>query len=98
VPPTLAHHASRITQEALTNSLRHSDAAALSVTITFLPAQLRLSIHDNGRGFDPARSAGPDTGHFGLDGMKRRAAKIGGTLTLVFDPGGTTVTLTSPLP
>ena len=98
VPPTLAHHASRITQEALTNSLRHSDAAALSVTIAFLPAQLRLSIHDNGRGFDPARSAGPDTGHFGLDGMKRRAAKIGGALTLESTAAGTIISLTAPLP
>ena len=98
VPPTLAHHASRITQEALTNSLRHSAAAALSVTLTFLPAQLRLSIHDNGRGFDPARAAGPDTGHFGLDGMKRRAAKIGGALTLESTAAGTTISLTAPLP
>jgi len=97
VPPTLAHHASRIAQEALTNSLRHSDAAAFSVTLTFLPAQLRLSIQDNGRGFDPARSAGPDTGHFGVDGMKRRAAKIGGTLALESNVDGTTISLTTPL-
>ena len=98
MPPTLAHHATRIAQEALTNSLRHSDAAALSVTLTFAPSQLCLIIRDNGRGFDPAGAAGPHTGHFGLDGMKRRAAKIGGTLTLTSSTGGTTVTLTSPLP
>ena len=98
VPPTLAHHATRIAQEALTNSLRHSDAAEFSVTLTFLPAHLRLSICDNGHGFDPARPAGPDAGHFGLDGMKRRAAKTGGTLTLESTTSGTTITLETPLP
>jgi len=98
VPPTLAHHATRIAQEALTNSLRHSDAAELSMTLTFLPAQLRLSILDNGRGFDPARTAGPDAGHFGLDGMKRRAAKTGGSLSIASSTGGTTITLETSLP
>lgn len=98
VPPTLAHHATRIAQEALTNSLRHSDASERSVTLRFLPAQLRLSIRDNGRGFDQARTAGPESGHFGLDGMKRRAAKTGGALSIERSTGGTTVTFETPLP
>ena len=98
IPPTLAHHAARIAQEALTNALRHSGARAVTVTLVFAPHRLRLRLHDNGQGFDPTRAAGPASGHFGLDGMKRRAARVGATLTIESSATGTNITLEAPLP
>ena len=98
IPPTLAHHAARIAQEALTNALRHSGACAVAVTLAFAPHRLRLRLHDNGQGFDTTRAAGPASGHFGLDGMKRRAARVGATLTIESNAAGTTITLEAPLP
>ncbi len=98
IPPTLAHHAARIAQEALTNALRHSGARAVAVTLAFAPQKLRLVIRDDGHGFAPARADGPASGHFGLDGMKRRAARVGATLTIESNATGTTITLQAPLP
>ena len=46
----------------------------------------------------PERADGPATGHFGLDGMKRRAARLGGILTIKSNASGTTITLEAPLP
>ena len=97
ISPTLAHHAARIAQEALTNALRHSGARAVAVTLTFAPHRLRLRLHDNGQGFDTTGAAGPASGHFGLDGMKRRAARAGGTLTIESTATGTTITFEAPL-
>ena len=98
IPPTLAHHAARIAQEALTNALRHSGARAVYVTLAFAPQKLRLVIRDDGHGFAPERADGPAKGHFGLDGMKRRAARVGATLTIESNAAGTTITIEAPLP
>ncbi len=98
VSPALAHHAARIAHEALTNALRHSGAHAMELTLSFVPHGLQLTIRDEGHGFDPEQAAGPATGHFGLEGMKRRAARLGGTLTIESVTGkGTTITLNAPL-
>jgi signal transduction histidine kinase len=65
----------RITQEALRNAIRHADASEVAV---------RLTMADNGRGIsrsiDSARFVAQ--GHFGLAGMRERAAMIGGKLEI----------------
>ena len=53
---------------------------------------------DNGCGFDPAHPTEPKLPHFGLIGMRERAARTGAKLDLVSSPGnGCIVTLTLPL-
>ena len=81
----------RITQEALSNIWRHSGATHASIELVYLPEQLRLSIHDNGRGIMPVDDV--DTAHahdsqggLGLPGMRERAALIGATLKIISSP------------
>ena len=72
----------RITQEALHNAIQHANASEIAVRLTQYPDRLRLTVTDDGRGIeggvDPARFVAQ--GHFGLAGMRERAAMIGGRL------------------
>jgi signal transduction histidine kinase/DNA-binding response OmpR family regulator len=80
----------RIAQEALNNSLRHAAATTVTVYIYAKDERVEMEIVDNGKGFDPG--ATQDRGGLGLIGIRERAAKIGGSLTLQSAPGeGTTV-------
>lgn len=79
----------RIAQEALANSLRHARASAIGIELAFEPAAVRLAIRDDGDGFDPHATEPPAT--FGLLGMRERAARVGGTLSVASVPGGGTV-------
>ena len=80
----------RIGQEALMNALKHAQAEKIEVRLHYDGARVTLTISDDGRGFDPA--APPGDGHFGLVGMRERAAAIAATLDLRSTPGaGTTV-------
>lgn len=73
-----------ILQEAVGNAIRHGAASAVEVTIMFAPGELRLTIADNGRGFDTAILREP--GHYGLAGMARRVADLGGTMETTSSP------------
>lgn len=72
----------RITQEALNNAIQHADASEIAVRLTQYPDRLRLTVTEDGcgiaEGVDPARFVAE--GHFGLAGMRERAAMIGATL------------------
>jgi signal transduction histidine kinase len=72
----------RITQEALRNALQHADASEIAVRLTQYPDRLRLTVTDDGRGIaggvELARFVAQ--GHFGLAGVRERAAMIGGKL------------------
>jgi len=72
----------RITQEALHNAIQHADASEVAVRLTQYPDRLRLTVTDDGRGIvggvEPARFVAQ--GHFGLAGMRERAAMIGAKL------------------
>jgi PAS domain S-box-containing protein len=67
----------RITQEALNNALKHSDADNIKVTIQIDPTLVRIKVVDDGRGL--GTSAEAQTGR-GIDGMRQRAATIGARL------------------
>lgn len=95
----------RITQEALTNVLRHADATRTQVQLTRHRLGLRLEVTDDGCGFDPATLDHPQHGgeHAGLRGMRERAALFGGRLWLDSRPGHGTrlqleLTLNEPAP
>ncbi|BAJ31489.1 MULTISPECIES: GAF domain-containing sensor histidine kinase [Kitasatospora] len=87
----------RVAQEALHNALRHAGADTVTVTLTgTAPRGARLTVRDDGRGFDPesVRRAGR---HLGLVSMRDRAAAVGGRLSLESAPGrGTLVELEVP--
>jgi signal transduction histidine kinase len=72
----------RITQEALHNAIQHADASEVAVRLTQYPDRLRLTVTDDGQGIvggvEPARFVAQ--GHFGLAGMRERAAMIGAKL------------------
>jgi signal transduction histidine kinase len=78
----------RIVQEALHNVMRHSGADEALVRLESTDDLLRLTIRDNGSGFDPDTAIRPTS--LGLLSMRERAAAIGASLTIVSRPGGGT--------
>ena len=91
--PELESAVYRIVQAALTNATRHGAAEHATVTVTEDATRVYVSIHDDGRGFDPGL---PASG-FGIVGMRERAALLDGTLTIDSAPGRpTTVTASFP--
>jgi signal transduction histidine kinase len=80
----------RITQEAVSNAVQHSGASELAAEITYGDRSLDVVIADNGRGFEEAAASSGDRLHFGLVGMKERAALIGSALVIRSNPGGGT--------
>ncbi|MFF8385202.1 GAF domain-containing sensor histidine kinase [Streptomyces kanasensis] len=86
----------RVAQEALHNALRHSGAGQVAVRLTRHGQGARLTVGDDGNGFDPrvVRRAGR---HLGLVSMRDRAGGVGGTLTVRSAPGeGTTIEMEVP--
>jgi signal transduction histidine kinase len=81
----------RIAQEAITNAARHAGAAQIRVQLQRDLEAVRLRVSDNGRGFEVADRLAPGSGHYGLTGMRERAARIGGHLTITSSALGTVV-------
>lgn len=86
IPEEMALAAFRITQEAVTNILRHADAKNLLVRLQRLPQGLALSISDDGLGFAPSTDPGRE-GQRGMAGMSERIDQLGGTLSVTSEPG-----------
>ncbi|GAA2366388.1 sensor histidine kinase [Streptomyces cuspidosporus] len=83
----------RCTQESLANVRKHARASTVGVNLTRRPYGVELEITDDGTGFDPEESAG-----FGLDGMRKRLAELGGRLTVTSSVGdGTRILAMIPL-
>jgi two-component system sensor histidine kinase UhpB len=100
LPPSLESACYRITQEALNNATRHSKAKAVQIGVESDGRLLKLTIHDDGIGFDEeaARQRVLKAGSMGLIGMDERAQLAGGRLKLRSVPGGgTTVSAIFPL-
>ena len=84
----------RIVQEALNNSSKHAYAKNARVTVRQERNHLRVSIEDDGKGFDPSRVRG-----LGLVGMNERVSQLGGVLKVDSDPTrGTCLRVDLPLP
>ncbi len=89
----------RIVQEALNNIRRHAQATEASVVIEFTNDKVKVTISDNGRGFELAGRVDdlPRSGKLGLVGMQERARLLGGTLEVQSTPGqGTTIIIEVP--
>jgi len=88
----------RIVQEALNNVRRHAQVDHARVLLECKNGCLRVSVQDDGRGFDSAQVRTPDGFRFGLRGMRERAEGLGGKLEIVTGPGqGTSVIVLLPL-
>ncbi len=74
----------RIAQEALRNVWKHAQASSAQVTLEFAEERTRLTISDDGKGFNPPSdvNALPRLGKLGLAGMLERAHLLGGTLSI----------------
>jgi NarL family two-component system sensor histidine kinase YdfH len=93
VAPDAAPEILRIVQESLANVARHAQAEHVRVRLEAHDGRLRVSVEDDGAGFDAYRSA-ERPGAYGIRGMKERAQHIGAELEVRSAPGqGTTVTL-----
>lgn len=81
-------------KETLHNITRHAGAKNVGIRLAQSDGQLTLTIHDDGRGFDPTASAGSG---MGLTNLQRRAAKHGGDVRIISAPAqGTSVSITLP--
>jgi PAS domain S-box-containing protein len=88
----------RIIQEALTNVARHSQAECVRIRFGVSASELLISIRDNGRGFDEQRAARNHSRHLGIEGMRQRAAMLGGTLQVTSEPArGVSIELRVPV-
>ena len=79
--PLVREEAWRIAGEALRNSFHHADARRITVTLHYEARQFGLTVVDDGKGIDEATLQGQQpASHYGLPGMRERAAIIGGEL------------------
>ena len=83
----------RLVQEALNNAVRHSGARNASVRVEQTGDQIKVTVTDDGRGFDPKRSRG-----MGILGMEERVRRLGGRIAFQSAPGqGTAITAEMPV-
>ncbi|TFG72472.1 MAG: sensor histidine kinase [Anaerolineales bacterium] len=96
IPERVAEHCQRVVAEALINVTRYAQAQHTWISLSDGPDCLKISIRDDGIGFDPEKQT-QSSGHYGLLGMRERARLAGGRLEIKSDQGiGTTITLTVP--
>jgi len=72
----------RIVQEALTNVARHSKAKKVTINFAWKEPTLRLTIQDDGEGFEMKNLMRNPSDHLGIEGMRQRACMLGGTLEM----------------
>ena len=94
--PTRALHILRIVQESIANILRHTRATEIRVGTAPEAAGVRVTIEDNGQGFDVEKALNGAGGR-GMQNQQRRAQVVGGTVSWRSGPAGTLFTLWLPL-
>jgi signal transduction histidine kinase len=98
LPAQVENHLFRIASEAVTNARKHALATRIDVEVQFEPDTVTLRVQDDGRGFDATQPLPPESGHFGLFGMRERVEKLRGELHIDSRPGaGTEIRVRVPL-
>jgi signal transduction histidine kinase len=88
----------RVAQEALTNVSRHAMTGQAYVQLDYSGEQVRLTICDEGRGFDPHEPLHPPRG-WGLAGMRERVEAVSGEFKIISGVNkGTTIEVVIPIP
>ncbi len=94
VSPIIGYNLLKLTQEAITNSLKYSRASTISIILTYTEQVVSLSVIDDGCGFEPQR----DSGGFGILSMSERADRLDGQFTINSSLGlGTEVRVEVPI-
>lgn len=94
LPPDAQLVVYRLVQEAITNITKHAQAKQVWITLKAEEGQARISVRDDGIGFDPSKQP---RSAFGLVGMRYRVAAEGGSLTIASSPSeGTCIEATLP--
>jgi signal transduction histidine kinase/ligand-binding sensor domain-containing protein len=98
--PVLRDEVYRIAREALRNAFQHARAGNIEAQVAYGDAEFSLCVRDDGHGIDPSVfEKGARSGHWGLPGMRERAAGFGGQLHVWSESGaGTEIELTIPGP
>jgi PAS domain S-box-containing protein len=98
LPTSVAFQAAYIISEALTNVRKHAGADSVHLTLQSLEdGTIKVTIQDNGRGFDLDSEQQSGGGGFGLRFMRKRAERAGGSLRIESQPGqGTQLIVTLP--
>jgi signal transduction histidine kinase/ligand-binding sensor domain-containing protein len=95
--PLVREEIYRIGAEALANAFRHAGASAVETVLEYGRGHFRLLVRDDGQGIDPEVLKAGREGHFGLSGLRERAAKIGARLKVRTAAGaGTEIDLIVP--
>lgn len=95
--PETCHYIVTLVQEGLNNSVKHAQAHHLDLKLEWSSDDLRVTLIDDGIGFDPATL--PPTGHYGITMLREQIKTWGGTFNLESAHGqGTRLAFTFPLP
>ncbi|MDQ4127036.1 MAG: sensor histidine kinase, partial [Actinomycetota bacterium] len=102
LPPEVEATLFRVAQEALTNVRKHARANRAALTLSYMHDRVALDTRDDGTGFDPGNTGdatgSPREAGFGLETMRERVERLGGTLSIESAPGeGTTLAVELPL-
>lgn len=99
LPPRVRVELLRILQEAAANAARHAGAQTVDVELHHSEGRVRLTVSDDGCGFDTTHAFLLEAGHYGLIGIRERAKRIGGRLEIASVVGkGTQVSVEVPAP
>jgi signal transduction histidine kinase/ligand-binding sensor domain-containing protein len=90
LPDKVENEMLRIAQEAVTNVVRHAAAQYIDIRLEFDERKVKMTIADDGKGFDGSARFSAANGHYGLQGMRERAEQIGADLMVGIAPGGGT--------
>jgi signal transduction histidine kinase/ligand-binding sensor domain-containing protein len=99
LPERIESELLKIGQEAITNVVRHARANEIKIDVAYEGKNVRMTIADDGRGFEGAVNSSGPGGHFGLRGMRERATQIGAELNVKSRLGeGTEVVIEKMVP
>ena len=93
LPPMVAMHLFRITQEAIANAIKHARATNVNVHLDYKFSEIFLTIEDNGNGFNPEIASSG----FGIIFMQKRAEEMAGSMFLKSGNCGTVIRASIPL-
>ena len=82
ISDSTAHGVLNAVRELVANAVRHGGASKIRIAGEVRTGELKLSVHDNGCGFDPSTRPGQSAGHFGLDGIAERIEHLGGRFVI----------------
>jgi signal transduction histidine kinase len=96
---TMRHHLYLAVKELLHNTVKHAAASEVQLSVRLVGQELRVSLRDNGRGFEPAVVASVASGRNGLTNLRTRLGEVGGRFQQESAPGqGTHTVLSVELP